>query len=517
LNVSLYGTFALETDDGRDLTPPGRKPAALIALLAETASMKRTRRWIEQTLWSDRGERQARGSLRQTLLDLRRHLGPEADILGSDRTAVWLDGDRVRVRRATAGRAFLEGFDAPDPEFRDWLTRKRLAHGRPMSIEAGIERTVRIQCGLPWTAALSDPIGARIVNERVGNIVSGFIAHSTRGVLNSDVDLIVQASLEERGGTAIVAVEVVDAKRDVLIHSDHCVVDDLARFLGDSAELGRFCWMVADTALDLLAEQRRNSDAAALRAAWSQEAIRAVLTFDHEKMPRSLDILDVASGQLEDGLFHALRGWATMSLMMEGRLEETRDSRAAVRDMLAKAQNLAPGDPVINGFIANVSAILFDDFDTALKTASASLRGQPNNIFATQAMSLARFRSGAHEDAYALSRLNRNVAEATKYAAMCNLHHALLCLRTRRGDEAIVVARAAATAVPSYRAPNRQLIALYAAAGKVEAAVEQAALLGKTEPGFTMDRFFDDDSYPTNTLRETGTLDLAKRRYRGGA
>ncbi len=511
LVVTLFGQFSIINSRAEDITPRGKKPGAVIALCASGPNMKRSRRWIEQTLWSDRGIEQAKGSLRQTLFDLRRGLGAYSEVLRSDRASVWLDVTKVQVIPPETGRAFLEGFDAPDPQFRDWLARRRLKHGRPGVVDPLVSGMVRIQCGLPWTAKEAEPLTARIVNDRVGGIISGFIAQSTRSVLHADADLIVRTSIEEAGKKLMLAVQVVDARRDELIHTEHCIVDNVVQLLEDSVEFGRFCWQVADTALEQLAQLRRSSDAAAMRAAWSQDAVRAVLTFDHKVMPKSLHILDEATELIDDGLFHALRAWAQMSLIMEGRFEETTETISSIRALLDRASKASPGDPVVNSLVANVSAILLADFERASSHAVLALKSQPNNIFAVQAKSLALFHIGAYEEAYLLSRQNRDVAEPTKYGAMCNLHHALLCLRTRRSEEAVLVSRAAVEAVPSYRAPSRQLVALYAASGKLEKAKAQASLLKSVEPDFTTEKLLMDEAYPANTLREVGVINRAKR------
>jgi hypothetical protein len=84
-------------------------------------------------LWSDRGQEQASGSLRQALSELRKALGPLANHLESDRDCVRLvrfetdlDRDPEASRLALAGgREFLEGIDILDPAFGDWLTEER--------------------------------------------------------------------------------------------------------------------------------------------------------------------------------------------------------------------------------------------------------------------------------------------------------------------------------------------------------------------------------------------------------
>lgn len=139
--IRMIGVFEVRDEAGQDRTPRGAKARALLALLARTPGHRRPRRWLEARLWSDRGQEQASGSLRQALTELRKALGPLADRLASDRDCVALAGfgtdlaDTAAARRALAqGREFLEGIDIPDPGFNLWLA------DLPEGIEAAIAR-----------------------------------------------------------------------------------------------------------------------------------------------------------------------------------------------------------------------------------------------------------------------------------------------------------------------------------------------------------------------------------------
>lgn len=139
--IRMIGVFEVRDEAGQDRTPRGAKARALLALLARTPGHRRPRRWLEARLWSDRGQEQASGSLRQALTELRKALGPLADRLASDRDCVALAGfgtdlaDTTAARRALAqGREFLEGIDIPDPGFNLWLA------DLPEGIEAAIAR-----------------------------------------------------------------------------------------------------------------------------------------------------------------------------------------------------------------------------------------------------------------------------------------------------------------------------------------------------------------------------------------
>lgn len=131
--IRLIGVFEVRDAAGVDRTPRGAKARALLAMLSRTPGHRRPRRWLEARLWSDRGQEQASGSLRQALTELRRALGPVADQLTSDRDCVALsrvttdleaDTDAIRAL-VGQGREFLEGIDILDPAFNLWLAEER--------------------------------------------------------------------------------------------------------------------------------------------------------------------------------------------------------------------------------------------------------------------------------------------------------------------------------------------------------------------------------------------------------
>lgn len=134
--IQMIGMFKVSDGSGQDRTPRGMKSRALLAMLCQTPGHRRPRRWLEQRLWSDRGQEQASGSLRQALTELRKALGPLAVQLTSDRDSVALEGfstdlsDVAATRDAlAAGREFLEGIDILDPAFNLWLLEERARVG----------------------------------------------------------------------------------------------------------------------------------------------------------------------------------------------------------------------------------------------------------------------------------------------------------------------------------------------------------------------------------------------------
>ena len=83
---------------GREIVISARKDRALLAELAVSPSGSVSREKLAALLWSDRGENQARSSLRQSLTVLRKELGPlGANLLIADDQRVELTRDAMEI------------------------------------------------------------------------------------------------------------------------------------------------------------------------------------------------------------------------------------------------------------------------------------------------------------------------------------------------------------------------------------------------------------------------------------
>ncbi len=139
--MRLLGPFAVERADGTDVTPKGKRAKALLALLALSPNWTRSRRWLQDKLWSERPQEQGAASLRQELSAIRRTfhaagidiLHADRDQLKLDRTSVHLDLDDPSM--LAQGEDLLEGLDVRDPEFEDWLRTERSRFDAPEGLD----------------------------------------------------------------------------------------------------------------------------------------------------------------------------------------------------------------------------------------------------------------------------------------------------------------------------------------------------------------------------------------------
>lgn len=144
LRLNLLGGFAAYAGASRDhLVFPRRKAAALLAVLASSASRERSREELADLLWSRMGEQGARNNLRQSLFAIRQML-PDFDGLVVTSTTLLLDPMRVQIDarelelKSAEGTlpaleraaelyvgGFLQGFSLREEPFEQWRAREK--------------------------------------------------------------------------------------------------------------------------------------------------------------------------------------------------------------------------------------------------------------------------------------------------------------------------------------------------------------------------------------------------------
>ena len=136
--LDCRGSFALWDGDDRLVTIRGRKSRAILAYLISYPHEHVTRERLIQLLWPDRAIAQARGSLRQSLVEIRR---AAPGVILSDHEHVWLDPTRLGsveiADNCSPTEQLFDDLDGITPEFDDWLRCER-------STEAS-EKWVRLQ------------------------------------------------------------------------------------------------------------------------------------------------------------------------------------------------------------------------------------------------------------------------------------------------------------------------------------------------------------------------------------
>jgi TolB-like protein/DNA-binding SARP family transcriptional activator/Tfp pilus assembly protein PilF len=145
LEVKFLGTLEVRLTPGPMLDIASKKTRALLAYLALPTGRSHSRDKLASLLWSDRGDEQARNSLRQALTELGRAFGAiepsplvkgretlaldpaivGVDVLTFEQLAGSDSASDLRLAAALYAGDLLDGLDVRDSAFDEWLTVER--------------------------------------------------------------------------------------------------------------------------------------------------------------------------------------------------------------------------------------------------------------------------------------------------------------------------------------------------------------------------------------------------------
>ncbi|WP_146204784.1 AfsR/SARP family transcriptional regulator [Jannaschia seohaensis] len=516
VRVTLYarGRFRVLRSDGTDLTPARRKECAILALLAFAPQRTRTREALRGTLWSSRSATQAQASLRRALSNLRKALGPDADLLDTRDALVVSLSQEVRLDRgdAESGADLLETLDHVDPALDDWLREVRAGEDdAPRHPEAPRARppdrtSVEIVL-LPGpgdvdsdylTATLADHLASRFAAEGVTDI---YHAHepvppsALRGTRLLRIELA--AAVEEDGCWTVHLRALADANRRFIWSGRARMPLDL-REIAEGHRLPGF----ASTAISQISARLRAyrlTDRSGVMAL--QGAAARLFTGDREQL--RLAETELAALSTGDALPLALawRGFAGLTRSLEF---IDRGPIAAEASALAEeAFDLRPDNPLIASLAARVALELEGDVDRAAYLAQAGLRACDRNPYALYAAAQVALISGERAEAHRLAQAGRLCADGLPNAYAWDMEVCLTALGMGDLELAHRSARAAHAQNRAFRPALRYLVALDLIRGDRTAARLHAEKLARHEPGFLISHLTRPD-YPLLTLRKTG-------------
>ncbi len=539
VELVLFGRFLVRSEDGADLTPKSRKACGIIALLAKAPEMRRSRRWIADHLWSDRHPDQAGGSLRQSLVDIKRSLGDLSYAIGADRRDIWLEAEFVRIADqadAPAGAEFLEGLDIRDPAFEDWraacqpvdvmAAESALALSAPptLTLDSPLSPLRRDNAPIVIRYRSKSPQGlnAMLIGEMISNQIGNGIGEHV-SVLKyappleggrepeKKTDIEVECDIIEDDGVCLALIKVLHAPSSEVLYSKTCRISGPASSLIGSRAIAQISFDAAEATLAHLPHSLGLGRPASRANALGQLALHKLFSFDPDTFDEAELLFNEAHTTDKKGVFLA---WSAL-LQLARTIEMPQADRAPLQQYAQELINRALAsegtNAVVRSLVAQTDAMLWGDPTTALPLATGAVEANPDSPYALQALASAKMLEGAQDEAYNLSARARAFAAHSRFRQWWDLHHCNICVATGRLDEAIATGEAAVRAAPALRPVHRHLIALYAHRGNLEAADQVRQKLVAIEPGFTLDQMINDPEYPVRTLRKTGLITNVKR------
>lgn len=529
LHLYLVGPMRVTDAEGRKIVIRGRKALALLALTALGPQMQRSRAWLRDKLWSGSDETRAATSLRQSLFELRRDLGPvgaqvldiTADAVALDPALVWVDqialaADATLFRKLglREDSDLLEGFDINDPEFEDWLQMARmqwadqaedLAACQPARfmpapdlprdpVQLALLRSVT-HGGDELTAHLSDQLIERfsynlseIMPLRVYDLrhAAAPIEELAR---SAEAQFFCRMRVLCVGKSVTLTFLLYRAAELTLEWSQsiHCEIDELCK--ADSLVLLGFVAQNVDRSAKTLAAASPPTAAPGASQMAGYAAMNLIFRLDDGALTQALDVLARACATPQDcppthSLFHALRAYTASFAVGENLGAFSAADRLQLRQEIAAALAENPFNAVALACYGHVLGYVFHEHALAGKVLERAVAQNPSQAFAWDHFALHKLYCGDYDSAL------RHAQKATQLGAYSPLSYSydttLAMAATLAGDygRATLAGQSAVQKQPRFKAALRYLMVAQGATGRRDAAEQTRDRLLQVDPGF---------------------------------
>ncbi|PHJ94255.1 hypothetical protein, partial [Nostoc linckia] len=374
VEINLFGACAVRSTAPGGFEVLGSKHKALFALLVTAPLGRRTRTYLQETLWGTACYDTGRQSLRRALADIKQVMGEDfGRVLMVNHTEVTIDFDRVRFVGDPGRGQFLEGLDVRGTLFQRFLDGVR-QDPRQLAGLFTISRGARAGPLLPAVAILP----FRALRPDLGEVALGdWLAEEICRSLSRSSLLTVISHLSCRQ-LAVGAVEI-SAVREALA-VDFCVAGTLRRASGSlvldadfiDTRTGRIVWtrQFSNPVSDFMENSQQGiaNIVGAIGAAIADEALQ------HVRGVQPAEIEDHRLLIAGVGLMHrsTLREFARARELIEEALRRS-PYQAEAHAWLAKWYILS----VFNGWTSDAGT----DTRQALDCTSRALDLSPDNAF----------------------------------------------------------------------------------------------------------------------------------------
>lgn len=538
LVLRLGGPLELRDTDGHDLTPRARKAQGLLALLGTSPGLRRSRSWLQDKLWSDRGPEQGAASLRQCLTEIRRSLGDHVHCLVAETGWVGLDPDQVEVLLSAppgpqgATSEFLEGLDIRDPEFENWLRDQRMAFddaNAPRSAVQVLDRpearqSPRLGVEIDRPVILTLPAEAPHDNLRLlSEMLVADVARQVAALGNASVataslpepgtvlfGLGLSARAAELGGTLYFQLRLNDLRSGTVVWVNLRQIDprqEQSLHDGPLAQLGNEAVRIAHEELGRMADRVSDEERLTLLG---YQASRNTVIFDRAEQDAMDAMLQRAFEMDPRGIYLARRALLRGNQVYEMTADSVDEARLDAIELARRAYAL-DGDNAIVAATAAKTALNFEGkLEAGFELARQALHLGPTLPLAWESLGIAHAHAGEGDHAYRAALRAREFANHLPQTYYWDMVCALTATVSGRYDDAIRFAERARDLAPTFKPPLRYLIALYAERGDLEAARKQLVLLKSLEPDFDLTRL-EDVGYPAAALRRTRLIRVARK------
>lgn len=514
LRVFIRGPFRVTDGLGNDLTPRSKKTQGLIALLVTADGFRRSRAFLQDQMWSDRGQAQGAASLRQALTELRRLFGMDQQVLFADRSAVWLDPDRIELVSAGKGMdasvEIFEGLDIKDPEFNRWLVNLRTRSSNPISSNASKvmaadrqqTRQIIFHTHADGWAELgfAEEVMTELVAQNLREQATIEIHKKPPEVTRKDALIVDIQSFAPSGGFGMRST-IQSVSDGSVLWSDMQPIPTLPGYGNTPPELlaasTRTSNAIVNCFVSMPDQAERDWDANLL-ALLGTHKIFALRPDDSIEARR---LLKAAYDRNPRGVYLAWLAQLCTVNFAEGfapRDEMANEAEA----FIAKALETEGENSQVLTVAANCAMVFNRDPETGGHLARMALRSNPANAMAWWALGHIQLYAGKYDDSYHTSLQGQRLAQGTNLQFWLDFQKSLAAAFCGKLDEARIHSQASSVLRPEFRAAHRFAMALHSAADDKERSLMALRKLSKLETDFSPARMALDKDYPASLIRQ---------------
>ena len=471
---------------------------------------------LQEKLWSDRGATQGRDSLKKELITLKKVFGEgnESALILNGMT-VQIREDRVRIdlfdpelRSEDTGPVlpkFLEGSEIKDPEFTKWLEKFREKIAEPSAADRA---TIQVERGFDPSAArfkiaLLPVIGPQedLHSTMVGEMIADRVAVTLRQLDMFDIVDYREPASEGalRGSDFSLRLRVLRMSSDLaltlLAHETQGQTVFWAEkrliALADfgAEELACLVAEILDQIIAAILRKARDGDPERrLATRYALDGIDLMFRLDKPDIGQASISLRKAIEMDPRGPYMAFYAFQTLFRLEQSKGANLPELRDRADDLIARALEFDPHNPISRALATHVYSFLFRDFERADALIRPMASSPPDSPIYFHSLAALRLYTGRIEEARAAAQRAREMAKFNVYSyafsttlAMVNTVDNKLDAAIRQGEQVLAM-HAGADRI--YEPALRYLAAAYGLKGDAHQSARIVQLIRKQSPGF---------------------------------
>lgn len=514
LAITLFGACTVASVAPGRFTITGAKQKALFALLATAPFGRRTRSFLQDTLWGHACYDTGRQSLRRALADIKAAMGEAySEVLTSTNSEITLDLGRVAFLGGASNGVFLEGLDIREPGYLAWLNGVRdnpaqlaglfnLASTSPSDAVLPMIAVIPFRAigGDGSDAALGDWLAEEVCRSLSRSRLMAVISHlSSRRLAKASVDLssvrevlkadfCVWGSLRRLGERVVADADFIDARSGRILWTRQ-FAGSVGDFLDHAGE--GVASIVRSVGAALVDEAIAHAHGRVLAEIDDHRLLMAGVALMHRSKLRDFArsrelIAEAARRSPMTAEVHAwLAKWHVLSVHNQWSAAAERDTALAV-DAASRALDLSPDNSfglTIDGF---VQCSLLRRLDIAESRYDAALTNNPNESLAyLMKATLHTFRSEA-DDALRAAQMARMRSPIDPFGYFYDSLIASAYVTSGAYESALDLAERSWRVNDRHMSTLRVMIIALACLGRIPEARAAVAELLRREPDFTI-------------------------------